>query len=495
MRVNQEVLEGPRFSVLSEDQIEAIYEAALEILRRTGALVHHPEARELFREAGARVVHGRVFVPEGLVRAALASAPERVVLAGRERGAGARVLRLEKNRIHYGTGSDCPFVLDPRTGERRRATFEDVRDAARVNDALDGTDFHMSHGLTSDVPIGTYDRHQFLAMTLGTSKPLIVTAVDPAGLADQYAMGCAAVGGEEEFRHTPYFAVYIEPSSPLDHSAEALGKLLYAVEKRIPAIYTPCPMCGATGPATLAGVMAQNLAETLTGIVLAQIKQPGAPVIMGGVVSIMDMTSTVLAYGAPELALMSAGMAEIARWLRLPVFSTAGCSDSKSLDTQAAAEAALSIAIAGLSGANLIHDVGYLESGLLGSLDMLVLSDEIIGMVRHVLAGIAVDDEHLALDVVARVGPGGHFLADDHTYTHFREFWSPRLFDRRNWADWSAAGGRRQATRVRARVLELLETHRPAALPEAIETELRRIVAAADAAHRGEESVRLVAST
>jgi trimethylamine--corrinoid protein Co-methyltransferase len=383
--------------------------------------------------------------------------------------------------------------LDPYSDERRRFTFKDVYTAARVNDGLSQTDFHMSVGLTSDVPIGTYDRHQFLAMAQGTSKPLVVTAVDREGLSDQYDMACILVGGEENLRLTPYFALYIEPSSPLSHSAEAVQKLLFAAEKHIPAIYTPCPMAGATAPATIAGQMVQCLAESLSGLVISQLQCPGAPIIIGGVVSIIDMQTTILSYGAPEMALTSAAMTDVAKWLRLPMFSTAGCSDAKVLDQQAAIESAFSIAMAGLSGANLIHDVGYLGSGLIGSFDMLVMSDEIIGMVKRMLRGILVDDENLALEVIDRVGPEGHFLSDEHTYDHFRaNFWFPSLLDRHNWEEWEAAGSRTLQQRVRERVIDLIENHQPRPLPEGLEADLRGIIESADRTHQKEEGVSLL---
>jgi trimethylamine--corrinoid protein Co-methyltransferase len=480
----------PRLRVLSEDQIEQIVSAALDVLQKTGTRVYSAEALRLLAEAGCVIEDDNlVHIPPWLVKTSLHSAPGRIVLTGRDR---ARQVTLEKNQINFGTGSDCPFIVDPHTGQRRRYTFVDVYRAAKIADALPNIDFHMSLGLTSDVPIGTYDRHQFRAMLRGTAKPLVVTAVDTDGLADQMAMACAVIGGVDEWRKRPLFAVYIEPSSPLSNSVEAMDKLLYAAENDIPVIYTPCPISGATAPATLAGTLAQGLAECLTGVVVAQLKQRGAAVIVGGVMSLLDMSTTILSYGAPELVLLSAAMTNVAQYLGLPMFSTAGCSDAKTLDQQAAIEATLSIAFAALSGANLIHDVGYLESGLQGSYDMLVLADEIIGMVKRVLRGVPVDAERLALDVIDRVGPGGHYLMDDHTLRFFRtEFWMPALLDRANHETWQANGAKTLAARVHDRVLDLIAEYEPPHLPDKIERQLEAIVAQADQAHRAEEDVTL----
>jgi trimethylamine--corrinoid protein Co-methyltransferase len=167
------------------------------------------------------------------------------------------------------------------------------------------------------------------------------------------------------------------------------------------------------------------------------------------------------------------------------MFSTAGCSDSKVLDQQAAIEATLSVVIAALSGANLIHDVGYLESGLLGSFDMLVMADEVIGMARRIVSGVTCTPETLAVDVIEQVGPGGHYLTQDHTRQHFRaEIWFPTLIDRQMRRTWEAAGAETMADRVRAKVIEILELHEPLAIPEDVEAGLKETIAQAEARHQ-----------
>lgn len=483
MRANYQVNATPQFRVLSDDQIQEIFYSALEVLERIGTRVYSPEGLALLQGAGCQVSDGHlVRIPSWLVKEALSTTPERIVVAGRDR---SKRIFLEKDKIYFGTGSDCPSLVDPYTDEVRKYTFEDIYNAARISDALPHIDFHMSLGLTSGVPVLTYDRHQFLAMLQGTSKPLVITAVDREGLADQHRMACETLGGPEEFAKAPLFVVYIEPSSPLSHVREAVEKLLYAAEMGIPAIYTPCIMCGATGPVTLAGALVQCLAECLVGVVLTQLKRRGAAVIIGGVVSIMDMATSILSYGAPELVLLSAAMTDVAKWLRLPMFSTAGCSDAKVLDQQAAIESAMSVIIAALSGANLIHDVGYLESGLLGSFDMLVMSNEAIGMAKHILRGITVTPETLAVEVIERVGPGGLFLTQEHTRQHFKaELWFPTLIDRQMRRGWEAGGKKTMADRVRAKVKDILEHHQPLPISVEVEAKLREIVARADERHK-----------
>lgn len=482
MRANYQVNATAQFRVLSDDQIEEIFHAALDVLERVGTRVYGEEGLALLRDAGCLVSDSDlVRIPSWLVKDALNTAPQRIVVAGRDRR--QRVV-LEKDKIYFGTGSDCPSLVDPYTDEVCKYTYQDVYNAARISDALPHIDFHMSLGLTSGVPVLTYDRHQFLAMMQGTSKPLVITSVDKEGLADQYRMACQVLGGSEEFARAPLFVIYIEPSSPLSHSVEAVEKILYSAETGIPAIYTPCTMCGATAPVTLAGGMVQCLAECLVGVVLAQLKRRGAAVIIGGVQSAIDMATSILSYGAPEMVLLSAAMTDVAKWLRLPMFSTAGCSDAKALDQQAAIESAMSVTVAALSGANLIHDVGYLESGLLGSFDMLVMSNEVIGMAKRILAGVTVTPETLAVDVIEQVGPGGHYLTQHHTRQHFKsELWFPTLMDRQMRRGWEASGGKTMAERVRAQVKDILEHHQPLPIPAEVEARLREIVAEADERH------------
>ncbi len=478
MRTNLTSNMSTQFRVLSDDQIEQIFLGALEVLENTGTRVLEQEARKLLAEAGATIRGEIVHIPAGLVKEMLASVPQRIAVGNRD---GRRTLILESNNIHYGTGSDCPFILDADSGDRRRFVKKDAEDAARVVDACENLDFHMSLGLTSDVPTYSYDRHQAAAMLRNTVKPLTLTAMSREGLSDILQMYYLLRGGRDAFEVNPGFIVYLEPTTPLLHSKASMEKLLFAAERRIPAIYSPCPMGGATSPVTLAGSLVLAVAEFLVGAVISQLKRRGAPLIMGGVISSLDMHTTILTYGSPELHLMSAALTDIAHRLKIPMFSTAGCSDAKILDEQAAIEAALSIMAAGLSGANLIHDTGFLESALIGSHEMVVLSDEVVGMVKRFLAGVRVDDETLALDVIKEVGPGGNFLAHEHTVRHMRqEVWFPKLIDRTKYGGWQDAGSKTMGDRVRERVAEILSTHEIPPLPPEVDAGIDEILAAAD---------------
>jgi trimethylamine--corrinoid protein Co-methyltransferase len=374
---------------------------------------------------------------------------------------------LEKDRIYFGTGSDAVFILDSYNGERRKWLEKDIMDGARLVDSLPNMDFHMSIGLTSDVPGMTYDRYQFLAMIKNTKKPLVLTTVDGKGLEDIYNMSCILAGSEDNFRQKPFIALYAEPITPLTHAKEALEKLKFAAKKYIPNVYTPAPNAGATSPVTLAGTIALGAAEYLSGIVIAQLINKGAPIIAGGVHFAMDMSTGVASYGSTEFNLLHAAMTEVCKYFGLPVFSTCGCSSSKTFDGQATLESIFGTMSAALSGANLIHDVGYLEDGLCGSFEQVVITDEIIAMVKRYLKGIDVDSNTLALDIIEKVGPGGNFLSEEHTFKNFRsQMFIPRLIDRNVYANWKNAGAKSLEARVNERVKEILSTYKPEQIPD-----------------------------
>jgi len=232
-------------------------------------------------------------------------------------------------------------------------------------------------------------------------------------------------------------------------------------ETQLPVVHSPGPLMGGTAPITMASGLVMSMAEILSGLVIHQLQRPGAPFVFGAGLHHMDMSSAQISYGSPEFQLTKAAIAELGRWYGIPTWGYAGCSDAKVMDEQAAVEATLSVLMARLSGANLIHDVGYMESGLTLSYEMILLTDELIAMTDHVMKGIEVDEETMMLDELHRTGPGGQFLDSKQTLRHFRDFWFPGLLDRKRREQWLAAGGLPLDRRLNARVLEILKEHRP----------------------------------
>jgi trimethylamine:corrinoid methyltransferase-like protein len=481
MRVNYQANASVQFQVLSGDQKQEVFRAAMEVLGHTGVEVYNDEALSILKRQGAWVDGVRVRIPSNLVRQALATAPSSFTVYSRE-GNRDKDIVVGPNRVHYGPGPTCPNFRDPRTFERRLYLRQDARDVARVCDALPNIDFVESLGTVSGVNPDLADVYEFAEMIANTGKPIVSWSYTLETCRDIHEVAMAVAGGEEALRHRPNYIFYAEPLSPLQSNQEAADKLVYCAKHRIPLIYTPCPMCGGTAPTTSAGVLVTALCESLHGLVVGQALQPGTPFVMGGVVSIMDMLSSVLAYGAPELSLQSAALTEMAHYLGLPVWSTAGCTDSKLVDEQAAVEGAISILFAGLSGADLVHDVGYIESAMTGALQMTTMSDEIISFVKRLARGIEVTPETLATQVVREVGPGGHYLGTDHTLSHFKEeFWFPRTIDRTRWEDWEAAGRPKMGDRVQAYLNDILDNYQSVALAPEVQRQIEAILAKAEA--------------
>ena len=450
------------YSTLDPGQFEKLHYATLDILDQVGVNVYSREALDLLSGAGARVCGNRAYIPEPLVKEALSSAPSSIHVRNRS---GNRAMTLENGRSYYGTGSDTPNVFDFDARAQRKAVKQDVANAAVLCDALKNIDFVMSMGLVSDALEKSY-LHQFEAMLLNTEKPIVCTAANLSDMEKIYEMACIAVGGEKEFQERKFVILYDEPSSPLQHTAEAVEKLLFCAEKGIPVIYVPAVMLGATGPVTPAGSIAQATAETLSGLVIHQLKSKGAPFIAGGGAPPMDMRTMVCSYGAPERDLTCTSLVAMAHYYDLPSFTTGGASDAQAFDQQAGLEMGFNLLISGLAGGNLIHNVGYLGIGMTASLEAIAMCNDGIGMVRRLMRGVEVNDGAIALDVVEDVGPGGNFIAEEHTFENFKDvLFVPELLNRMDYENWKRAGALPFGERANLRVKDILANHKVKELP------------------------------
>ena len=282
-------------------------------------------------------------------------------------------------------------------------------------------------------------------------------------------MAAAAAGGMEALSQYPTLLLYSEPTTPLSHAAEAVDKLLYCADHRLPVTHSPAPMMGGTAPVTVAGAVALGNAEMLSGLVMHQLQRGGAPFLYGHGVHHLDMKEMISVYGAPEFQLARVMAAEMGRFYQLPVWGYAGHSDSKVLDSQAAADTQFAVLVALLAGTNLNHDVGYLESGLAASPELIVLADEIISQTRRFAGGVRLDAEALALEAIQEVGPGGEFMSHDHTLAHWRELWLPRVFDRQRLEPWQERGGLCVEARLKEKTVALMDEHRATPLPAAVD--------------------------
>jgi len=449
---------GDKLTMLTDVEKRKIYYKALEILQKVGVEIRSKEALKLLEAAGARIDGSRVYLRQHQVEKALASAPKYILIYDRN---GKLALTLGGGKNYFGSGSDNPNTIDLESGERRRSRLDDVKNFSLLTDALPNLDFGMSMALPSDVSAKLADLYQFKTMVTNCSKPFIFTSADNRNTRSLIEMAMVVTGGRQQLDEKPFFIQYTEPTSPLVGSDDALGRLLLSAEYGIPATYTSGTLPGASSPITAAGTVIMTLAEELSGVVISQLKRPGAPVIIGGAASPMDMKTAVSAYGSPDSLIIDKTLSEVSKYLEMPVFSEGGFSDSKLVDGQQAIEASISILEMAHTQADLIHDVGYLESGLTGSLESVAIGNEIIGYVRNLQQGINLDDDHLAMDAIERVGPGGSYLTDPSTLAMFRDVYRPQLLDRQGYDNWKKNGAKDLRTRAREMVKSILANHQP----------------------------------
>jgi trimethylamine--corrinoid protein Co-methyltransferase len=466
--------------MLTDDQLEELYNGVLHVLEYTGLEVHHDQAREILKEAGAWVDGLRVRIPAYLVKKSLALAPRSFTIFARD-GNPKHDIHIGPGRAHFGPGPTCPNFIDVETLERRPYVKSDVPLVAKTVDALPNIDFCESLGTVNDVHHDLGALYEFAGMFPNTSKPIVAWSYDKYDSAGIHEIAIAEAGGQEAFERRPNYIHYCEPLSPLVSTKEALDKLIFAAERRIPLIFTPCPIAGGTAPVTAAGIIIQGTAESWMGLTIAQALQPGLPYIMGGVFSVMDMSAMILSYGAPELSLMMAGLTELAHYAGLPLWQTGGCTDSKVFDEQAIIEGSLSVFFSALTGGDLCHDVGYTESAMTGSVFQLCAMDESIGYSRRITRGIEVNEDTLAVDVIKNVGPNGHYLRQPHTRRYYKsEFWYPNLCDRRNYEEWESMGKKTMKDRTVARVHEILATHKPSPIKPETQKVIEKVLAEAE---------------
>jgi trimethylamine--corrinoid protein Co-methyltransferase len=480
MRTNYRVNSGVRFELLSQEQLEEMFNGVLHVLDKIGLDVHHDEARDILQKAGAWVEGKRVRIPPHLVKRSLATAPRSFTIYARD-GNPKNNIHIGPGRAHFGPGPTPPNFIDVETLERRLYVKDDARIVATVVDALPNIDFCESLGTISDVHPDLAASYEFATMFPNTSKPIVAWSYGWDDSADIHKIAIAEAGGQEAFEHRPNYVHYCEPLSPLVSTFEAVDKVIFAARHAVPVIFTTCALAGGTAPVTPAGIIIQTTAESFMGLVLSQTIRPGLPFFMGGVLSVMDMSAMILTYGAPELCLMMAGATELAHYVGLPLWQTGGCTDSKCLDEQAALEGSLSCFFSALSGGDLCHDVGYTESGMTGSILQTVMMDDAIGYSRRITRGIEVNEDTLATDVIHSVGPDGHYLYEEHTMRHFKtEFWYPNLCDRHNFEEWVEAGKKTMRDRVIERTREILGSHKPSKVSPETEKAIKEVMEAAE---------------
>ncbi len=417
---------------LSERDVEKIIAAAFEVLSRSGMIVYSPTAFEAFRAAGAETDAATriVRLPRALVEDALATNPSSITLYSRD---GRNDCVLEKNKVHYGTGGTAVFVLDPDTGERRPSTTDDVALNARFVEALDNIHLFTINVFPNEISnLDDIDINRFFHSLDRTRKHVMGGIYSMTGLRQVVQMAELVAGGASALRERPFVSFITLIISPFKIDRDYGEMTCFLAQNQLPVVVPTEPICGTTSPITLAGNILTHVAETLGGVALVQCVRKGAPAICGSVGSIPDLRTLGHLGGPIERAMINAAVAQIMQRLEVPLYSTGGTTDAKTVDIQCAFESAMSALMVAMSGANYIHDMaGLMEFDLTVSYDKLVVDNEILGMVQRVLRGIEVSDETLALDLMIEKGPGRDYLAEEHTVRFMRkEFFFPLLADR-----------------------------------------------------------------
>ncbi|MGD9317751.1 MAG: trimethylamine methyltransferase family protein [Anaerolineae bacterium] len=455
------------YSRLGPQECEKIHRASIEMLEHVGVEVHDEKALDLLVKGGAKADGIVVRIPELMVLKALAVTPKNLTLFDQK---GQIAIRATGYNSYFGGGSDCLNVLDHRTGQRRLAVLQDVVDAQRVQDALPEVSFVMSAFLPSDVNPLIYDRYQMEVMLNHTTKPIVFVSPDFEGCVLATEMAEIVAGGAEAFQRRPFATCYINVTDGLIANQEALQKCIYLAEKGLPQLYIPL----GNGPHSVGGNTAFQYAGVLLGIVLAQLVREGSPVAVpgwGG--ALINLKTMAGSYGMADGQGLALAMGH---YYGLPTFGMAGCTDSKVLDAQTGAEIALSLVLQTLEGANIIHDLGFMDSGMQGSLPLMAICNDWIQWIRHATAGVDVSHEGMALDVVHEVGPSGNYLAHPHTAAHCRDGCYPGLVDMNTHARWVEQGKLDMAERAARLVDRILEEHRVEPLPPDIQRDVHAVV-------------------
>ncbi len=452
-------LESGRYRPLADTDIEKIHKTVLRVFSEVGVQVNHDEALKIFKKAGAWVDEGSRIVrfDEKMVMELIGAAPSVINLCGRKEDGSLDCL-IGGKRVYMGTGGTALNVQDPGRDDNRRSEIRDIMNMARVVDELENIHFYMLNIFPHDVENDDIDVNRFGAALNRTRKHIMGGVYTVEGIRNVIRMAEMIAGSPEALRRRPFISMVACIISPFKLD-ESYGRLAIEVARNgIPLVVPAEPLCGATAPVTLAGNLVVDCVDTLTGVMLAQLVNPGTPVLFGCISSITDLRDMKYLAGAVEMGLLNAAASQMAQFYELPIYATAGMSDAKVNDVQAGYESAITNLLTALAGGNFIHDAaGFLEFCMTASFDKLVIDNEIIGMVMRAVQGIRVDETTLAFDEIRRVGPGGHYVSSRHTRSHMRnEHFMPTLSDRENRDIWLAAGGKDARARATEKALAIL---------------------------------------
>jgi trimethylamine--corrinoid protein Co-methyltransferase len=459
-------LAGGSFKPLTEEAIHKVHQTAIQVIEEVGFQVNSDTALGLFRGAGASVDHERrlVRLPQKKAMELIGTAPSEVRLCGQDE---KHDILLGGNRVYTGTGGTALYVYRQETGEKQLATLDDLKRIAKLVDGLDNIHLFLLPTYPNELPVEQVDVNRFFAGLDNTTKHVMGGLFTFDGIKQVIRMAEIVAGSGERLRQRPIISMIACSISPLKMDGE-YGDFIAAIAKSgIPVVCPAEPLCGATSPVTLAGNLVIQTVDSLMGVMLTQIVNPGTSVILGSVSSNTDLRDLKYLAGSVEMGLINAAGAQMAQFYKLPFYATGGMTDSKVLDAQSGYESAITSLLCALAGANFIHDAaGLMEFALTVSYEKYVIDNEILGMVMRAVEGIKVNEDTLAFDLIKDVGPGGNFVTAKHTRRFMRsEHYEPSLSNRDSREDWEARGGKTTWERAAEKVKEIMAA-RHFSLPE-----------------------------
>ena len=466
----------PNYEVLDDAALEVIEQNAETVLAEIGvAFVDNPEALERWKAAGAEVTGERVRIPRGLARKLCSTAPSQYTQCARN---PERNVEVGGKNLVLAPVYGPPFVRDAEGG-RRYATMADFEKFVKLGYMSKW--LHHSGGTVcepTDVPVNKRHLDMLLAHMVYSDKPFMGSVTEPSRAQDSIDM-CNILFGEQFVQDNTVMTSLININSPMTFDSIMMGALEVFAANNQASIISPFIVGGAMAPVSVAGTLTQVLAEVLAGVAYSQIIRPGSPVVMGTMVTSIDMNSGAPTFGTPETSHITYGAGQLARRLGLPYRSAGSFCGSKLPDAQAAYETANSLNMGLLSGVNfMLHSCGWLEGGLVASFEKFVMDADQLGTLHHFAKGVDMSENGQAMAAIAEVGPGGHYLGCQHTQDNFKTaFWRSDLLDYKPFETWEEDGAMDTQALATIRVQKLIDTYQQPPLDPEIETRLRAYVA------------------
>jgi len=463
--------------LLSTDDIESIHNNSLTVLEKVGVTIKNNEALRLLKGSGCDVDFDKkiAHIPQNLVKDCLSRVPSVIRLYSRD---GKQELIVGENNTTFNPGSSAVYFNDRETGEIRQPLSKDLAELVKLVDALKFIQAQSTAMVPSEVPEEIGDLYRLYLVLKNSTKPIITGAFTKKGLIDMKRLLEVVAGGDDKLAKKPMAIFDACPSSPLMWSDTTCQNLIDCAKFSIPAEIIPAPQMGATSPITLAGTLVQFNAEFLSGMVISQVTKPGAPVIYGGSPTTFDMKYLSSRLGSIENMMVACAASQVAKHYRLPTHAYLGLSDSKMIDAQSGFESGLGIILGALAGINVVSGPGMLIFENCQSLEKLVIDNEICGMALRLVGGITSNEDSLALNVISKVGPGGHYLAEKHTlkWLEKEQLMPSDVIDRLTLEASRKQGSKDMITRAREIVNKTLKEHVPEPLPADVENDLREVL-------------------